>query len=89
MALSGFSVIGFVAGAFHPDSPEKTRTLVPSETAFLSSKLYISPVINKYDKAAVLPGYFIRTGKCLGLFTDQKPSTARIAINVATDATFR
>lgn len=60
-----------MTGAFHLDSPEKTGSLVPSETVFLSSKLYMSPVTNKYDKAAMLPGCFIRTGTCLGLFTDR------------------
>lgn len=58
MPLSGFSVRGVVAVAFYLDSPEKTKSLMLSETVFLSSKLYMSSVINKDKKAAMLSGYF-------------------------------
>lgn len=58
MPLSGFSVRGFVAGAFYLASPEKTKSLMLPETVFLSSKLYMSWVINKDEKAAMLPQYF-------------------------------
>lgn len=58
MPLSGFSARGFVAGAFYLVSPEKNKSLMLSETLFLSSKLYMSWAINKDEKAAILPGYF-------------------------------
>lgn len=58
MPLSEFSGRGFVAGAFYLVSPEKTKSLVLPETVFLSSKLYMPWVINKDEKAAMLPGYF-------------------------------
>lgn len=59
MPLSGFSVRGFLADAFYLDSLKKSRSLMLSETVFLSCELYMFWVINRDEKAAALPGYLI------------------------------
>lgn len=48
MPFFGFSVRGFLADAFYLDSPKKNRSLMISETVFLSCELYIFWVINKH-----------------------------------------
>lgn len=57
MSLSVFSVRDFLADAFYLDSPKKSKSLMLSETIFLSCKLYKFWVINRDEKAAALPGY--------------------------------